>query len=143
MERIEGFQGEFRFLSNFVPCRVKLDGVFYPSVEHAYQAAKSLNVEERIILEKARGPRHAKRLGQLITKRPDWDDVKEDIMRDLLIQKFSQPHFMKLLLSTGDAYLEETNTWKDIYWGVYQEKGLNRLGCILMDIRADIRKILR
>lgn len=142
MDRIEGFQNEFRFLSNFEPVRVVLDGVAYPSVEHAYQAAKSLDVNERIIIQKARGPGHAKRLGKIMDCRPDWDDVKERIMTDLCIQKFSQQPYMDLLLSTGDMYIEETNTWKDTHWGVCNGKGENRMGHILMKIRLDLRDIL-
>jgi len=141
MERIEGFKGEFEFLSNFVPVRVVLSGVEYPSVEHAYQAAKSLDVNERLIIQKAKSPGQAKKLGRLITMRSDWEDVKEHIMRELLIQKFAQPQFMELLLATGDAYLEETNWWKDRYWGVCKGKGLNRLGYLLMEIRSYLKDI--
>ncbi|WP_407304112.1 NADAR family protein [Acinetobacter sp.] len=141
MDRIEGFNGEFRFLSNFSPCRVVLSGVTYPTVEHAYQAAKSLDVQERIIIEKALGPGQAKKLGSLINIRPDWEDVKEAIMRDLLIQKFAQPMYMELLLATGEAYIEETNSWRDTYWGVYNGRGLNRLGYLLMEIRTYLKEI--
>lgn len=142
MERIEGFHNEFEFLSNFVPCRVKLDGVWYPTTEHAYQAAKTLDESERVVIQKAKGPGHAKRLGQLLNIREDWDDVKEDVMRELLIQKFSQSPFMDQLLATEDAFLEETNWWKDTYWGVCNGRGLNRLGYILMAIREDLKQIL-
>jgi len=141
MERIEGFKGEFEFLSNFAPVRVVLSGVEYPTVEHAYQAAKSLDVNERLIIQKAKSPGQARKLGRLITMRPDWEDVKEHVMRDLLIQKFAQPRFMEPLLATGDAYLEETNWWKDRYWGVYKGKGLNRLGYLLMEIRSYLKDI--
>ena len=140
-ERIEGFHGDYEFLSNFVPAKVVLSGVQYPTVEHAYQAAKSLDVNERIIIEKARGPGQAKKLGQLVDCRPDWEDVKEPIMKELLMQKFSQPKFADLLLATGDAYLEETNWWKDRYWGVCNGTGRNRLGHLLMEIRSDLREI--
>ena len=143
MERIEGFCGDNRFLSNFAPVRVALDGVIYPTVEHAYQAAKSLDTDERIMIRKARGPGDAKRLGRIINIRPDWLDVRDRIMTELLMQKFSQPEYMNLLLATGDAYLEETNKWKDVYWGVCAGKGLNHLGRILMQIRSDLREILQ
>jgi ribA/ribD-fused uncharacterized protein len=141
MKRIEGFRGEFEFLSNFVPARVVLSGVVYCTVEHAYQAAKSLDVNERLIIEKAKSPGQAKKLGRLLTIRSDWEDVKESIMRELLIQKFAQSKFMEQLLATGDAYIEETNWWKDRYWGVYKGKGLNRLGYLLMEIRGYLKEI--
>jgi predicted NAD-dependent protein-ADP-ribosyltransferase YbiA (DUF1768 family) len=62
-------------------------------------------------------------------------------MRDLLIQKFSQDPFKAALLATGDAYLEETNHWGDVYWGVCNGVGQNRLGHALMEIRADLMSI--
>jgi len=142
MEKIEGFHNQFDFLSNFVPARVILDGVAYPTVEHAYQAAKSLDVNERIIIEKARGPGQAKKLGQLLTCREDWEDIKERVMFELLIQKFGKSPFLEQLLATGDAYIEETNWWKDTYWGVCNGKGKNRLGHLLMEIRAHIKEIM-
>lgn len=142
MNRIEGFHNEFEFLSNFVPARVILDGVAYSTVEHAYQAAKSLDLNERIIIQKARGPGQAKKLGQLLTCREDWETVKEHVMFELLIQKFSKSPFLEQLLATGDAYLEETNWWKDTFWGVCNGKGKNRLGHLLMEIRSHIQEIM-
>lgn len=141
ISRIEGFKNEYEFMSNFVPSRVILDGVIYPTVEHAYQAAKSLDPVQRDMIKKAKTPGQSKRLGQLLVIRTDWEEVKESVMRELLFQKFSQPEFMELLLATGDAYLEETNWWKDRYWGVCEGKGKNRLGFILMEIREALKEI--
>lgn len=141
ISRIEGFKNEYEFMSNFVPARVVLDGVIYPTVEHAYQAAKSLDPVQRDIIKKAKTAGQSKRLGALLVLRPDWEEIKESIMRDLLFQKFSQPRFMDRLLATDDAYLEETNWWKDRYWGVCEGRGKNRLGFILMEIREDLREI--
>lgn len=142
MEQILGFFDNYRFMSNFVPVRVQLGGIWYSSVEHAYQAAKTLDKDERILVQRAKTAGQAKKLGQLVTKRADWDEVKDEVMRDLLIQKFSQPPFMGQLLATGDAYLEETNTWNDTYWGICKGKGKNMLGQLLMEIRADLLKII-
>jgi ribA/ribD-fused uncharacterized protein len=82
-----------------------------------------------------------KRLGRKMVLRDDWEEVKVDIMRDLLIQKFSQQPFRRLLLATGDSYLEETNTWNDTFWGVCNGKGKNQLGILLMEIRSYLREI--
>jgi len=38
---IDDFRGPYRWLSNFEPSPVEFDGVIYPTVEHAYQAAKN------------------------------------------------------------------------------------------------------
>lgn len=154
MNKIAGFFGEYRFLSNFWPANVTLDGVDYPTVEHAYQAAKTLDIEERMeVLYNYHWDQHgymsrtikssaqAKRQGKLVTMRADWSDVKIQIMTHLLRQKFSDRNFdlVEALLETGSAELEETNTWGDVFWGVCNGKGSNHLGKILMQIRADLR----
>jgi ribA/ribD-fused uncharacterized protein len=115
MSDIYGFKDEYRFLSNFFPVQVSLDGVTYPSVEHAYVAAKTTDVELRKQVPPMTAGQ-AKRFGRSLKIRDDWDEVKVSIMQELLIQKFSQPYFMTLLLNTGDAYIEETNTWGDTFW---------------------------
>ena len=62
MSKIDSFSGEHKFLSNFYPCNVTLDDIGYPSVEHAYQAAKTLNPEERQIIAETAQPNIAKKL---------------------------------------------------------------------------------
>lgn len=142
MLEIKGFSGEFRFLSNFVKCWVQLDGELYSSTEAAYQAAKTIDPLMREAIRCASTPGKAKRLGPKGPHlRCDWEDIKEDVMRDLLIQKFSQEPFTELLLKTGDAYIEETNTWGDVYWGVCNGFGKNRLGIILMEIRSHLQEL--
>ena len=113
---IESFDGENEFLSNFSPCSVILDNMPFPSVEHAYQAAKT---EDREIRNQIRGKTagQAKRLGRKITP-PDWDDRKEAIMELLLRQKFNQEPFRSLLLATGEQEIREGNHWGDTFWGV-------------------------
>lgn len=137
-KKVLGFFNEFEFLSNFVPARVKLDDVEYPTVEHAYQAAKTTDQKQRGLVKLAVTPGQAKRLGRRVTIRDDWESVKEDVMLDLLRQKFQYPQYKKDLLETGDAYLEETNYWNDEYWGVCNGKGKNRLGTLLMKVREEL-----
>lgn len=138
MSDINGFQNQYRFLSNFWFANVQLDGTWYSSTEHAYQAAKTLDKHERSIIKMAKNPAQAKALGKLVTKRTDWADVKEAVMRDLLLQKFSKSPLKDDLIATGNAYLEETNSWNDTYWGVCNGQGKNRLGYILMEVRQSI-----
>lgn len=140
---ILGFDGtDFEFMSNFVWCTVQLDGQFYPTTEHAYQAAKTFDLDNRRLICIAKTPGISKRLGQKCKMRDDWDRVKEDVMYDLLVQKFSQPEFAEKLLATGMRYLEETNHWGDRYWGV-DGTGKNRLGMLLMKIRSELREIMQ
>lgn len=140
MKAIKGFEKpETRWLSNFYPCTIVYKGCEYPSSEHAYQAAKTRLIDEQNAIAKARTPGQAKRLGRNVTKRADWDEVKRDVMKDILRIKFSLPGLRDALLATDDAYLEETNTWGDTYWGVCHEVGANNLGQVLMEIREELK----
>lgn len=143
MTVIDSFTGDYKFLSNFQPGEVFLDRLPYPSVEHAYQAAKTVNSEEREPIRLLFGYQAglAKRMGRKLTVRPDWDKVKFDIMTDLVHQKFNlHPMLRDKLLATGDATLIEGNHWNDTVWGVCNGVGTNWLGQILMHVRAELRK---
>lgn len=138
---VKSFQGKYRFLSNFYPAAVFYRGLTFPTVEHAYQASKSLDETEQRRIAQCPTPGDAKRLGRQLTRRPDFDEVKLSIMFDLVSQKFTRhPQLTKLLLETGDDELVEGNTWNDIFWGVYNGQGKNHLGKILMKVRDDLRK---
>lgn len=126
-------------MSNFVLCTVEFEDIKFRSVEHAYVAAKTLDIEKRLEISKVDGPGQVKRLGRKLKLRADWEEIKIDVMRDLLIQKFSQQPFRAQLLDTKDAYLEEMNTWGDIIWGVCEGIGQNQLGWLLMEIRDWLR----
>jgi ribA/ribD-fused uncharacterized protein len=139
--RIESFQGQYRFLSNFWPAEVEYEGLTYPDVEHAYQSAKTLDMAERRKILAEPTPAEAKREGESFPPRADWLQIKYDVMLQCVRYKFT--HHSELasqLLATGDAYLEEGNTWNDQIWGVYQGKGTNWLGKILMEVRGELRK---
>lgn len=132
---INQFTGPYRFLSNFYPARVVLDGDEYPTVEHAYQAAKT--DIEREVIRRAPTPGIARKLGRMVMVRSDWEVVKVEIMRGLLKQKFSDPKLRQMLLDTGDAELVEGNWWNDTFWGKYKGEGKNMLGVMLMLIRDE------
>ena len=119
---------------------LKLDGVEYPTVEHAYQAAKTVDPQERLQFQGDITAGQAKLAGRHVTLRPDWEEVKIDVMRDLSRQKYEDAIYAAFLLDTGDLYIEETNSWGDTFWGVCEGKGQNVLGNILMGIRTDLRK---
>jgi N-glycosidase YbiA len=136
---IDSFSGKYAFLSNFHSAVVELDGVHYPTVEHAYQAAKTLNPTERAEIRVVSAGQ-AKRLGRKVKIRPDWEAIKVDVMWNLLVQKFQRNNgFGIWLVNTGDAELVEGNHWGDTYWGVCKGEGLNMLGHLLMARRAELR----
>jgi len=133
---ITSFRSHYAFLSNFYPCRVLLDGVAYGSVEHAFQAAKTLDRGERERIRQLTSPGDAKRAGRRLTLRPDWDQVKLHVMRELVRQKFMEPALRNKLLQTHPRPLVEENNWGDRFWGVCGGVGENYLGRILMEVRA-------
>jgi len=137
---IDSFQGQYRFLSNFYPCEIQFEGITYPSVEHAYQSAKTQDSVERRRIAAMATPADAKAAGRLLRYRPDWERAKYDVMLVCVRYKFTRhPELAQQLLETGDAHLEEGNTWNDQIWGVYEGKGTNWLGKILMQVRSEIR----
>lgn len=136
---IEQFQGDYRWLSNFAECEVFMEGVLYPSVENAYQAAKTLNIAKRLAFENCSAAQ-AKRLAQTLDIRKDWSSVKKSIMYNLVNQKFHKEPYMSALLSTKQVEIQEGNTWGDTFWGVdlRSGRGQNILGKIIMTIRAEL-----
>ena len=130
---------EHRFLSNFYPCTITFMDITYPSVEHAFQASKTLDMEIREKIAKAPTPGKAKKMGRKVKLRFDWEDVKEVFMFLLLQKKFAIPKLQRKLLATGDAELVEGNNWGDTYWGVCKGVGKNRLGELLMRVRQEIK----
>lgn len=144
--QIDDFRGPFAFLSNFFPAPVTWEGVEYPTVEHAYQAAKTLDPEEREKVRRATTPELAKKMGQRLTLRPDWPEMKVEVMRSLLRQKFQRHADLKeLLRKTGDAHLVEGNTWHDNFWGACGcascngQPAQNWLGRLLMEVRQELK----
>ncbi len=136
MEPITSFSGEYEFLSNFSPSVVMLDDVSYPTVENAFQAAKTLDPMLRIPFENYT-PGKAKREGRKLKLQPHWEEVKYDYMYRLLLVKFKDSQLQTALLNTGNRKLVEGNYWGDMYWGVCDKTGIgeNHLGKALMSIR--------
>lgn len=136
---IYGFDGPYRFLSNFY---IEPDGTH---VEGHYQEAKCAEAHQRALFHPNtcttpfHPPAFCKGLGQKVKIRPDWEQVKVEIMFFHVAKKFRDHPSLKLqLMETGHLYLEETNTWDDTFWGVCRGRGQNVLGHILMDIRSEL-----
>lgn len=135
---INKFRGEYEFLSNMYPSLVSINDERYPTVEHGFQAMKSLNKDDRLAMSVCPSAKEAKRCGRHLNLRPDWEDVKVDIMYKLLKSKFSDPVLAQKLIDTGDEELIEGNTWGDTFWGVCKGVGENNLGKLLMKVRSEI-----
>lgn len=142
--KISKFTGKYRFLSNFYPCLVEFEGMIFPSVEHAFQAAKVLDLQERRKFRVYPTPADAKAFGRHVKLRPDWEQVKVKIMTDIVRDKFTRnkcrDDIRSLLLETGTSYIEEGNNHKDTFWGTVNGEGRNELGKILMQVREQLKE---
>ena len=151
---INRFIGKYKSFSNFEHSPVRYENLTYPTVEHAYVAAKSLDRTFRrdVALMPANKAGVAKKWGRTVKLRTDWEKVKLGIMENLLFQKFGPKAEVlkiasvilgpyKLLIETGDQLLVEGNFWHDNFWGnclcdkCMKIKGENHLGLLLMKIR--------
>ena len=139
---IVSFDGEYKFLSNFFPSPICWQERIWPTVEHAYQAMKSLDEQVQERIRNANTPNEAKRMGNVInrngTRRPDWKEINLGLMENLLRKKFANSALRKMLAATAPRKLIEGNVWKDTFFGVYNGKGENHLGMLLMKIRDEV-----
>jgi ribA/ribD-fused uncharacterized protein len=146
LKKINGFQGDYRFLSNFWPCYLVYDNIVYPSIEHAYQASKVSQTSDKILISNCATPVEAKDIFKTrsFSRDPGWNrDKKLAVMEELLRIKFSgkDPFLTRALLETGNADLVEENNWDDIFWGVCNGTGENNLGKLLMKIRSELVEV--
>lgn len=152
---------KYSFLSNFHEGDpFELWGIKWATAEHAYAASKVFDVNEEVFnaIVNSTDPQEAKTLGRTANPiRKDWDEIKYDIMKQVVRAKFLKCHNLTAaLLNTGDAYLQEGTFWHDAVWGVeltyvqpdggldiepdpVERYGKNWLGTILMETRAFIR----
>jgi ribA/ribD-fused uncharacterized protein len=147
MEDINFFEDRYFFLSNFYPCSIIYEGITYPSSEHSYQASKSLDTNTRLKVALAPTPGMSKRIGKQLKIRPNWNDIRYPIMKDIVRIKFTTHlDIRKKLLDTDNVKLTEGNLWHDNYFGVCHcakcgSEGKNSLGQILMDLREELRNL--
>ena len=138
---IDSFELEYDFLSNFYSCFVTYKGITYQSSEAAFHAQKTLDIHEQVKFT-LMNPSQSKKAGRSLQLRDDWEEVKYQIMYDIVLQKFVQNEWIQQkLLATDDAELIEGNWWGDTYWGVCKGVGENNLGKILMDVREYLRSV--
>lgn len=143
METIRAFRNQYSWLSNFYPCTVEWKGVTFPSVEHAFQAMKSLRREDWELISKLDTPAEAKRVGRTLQLRKDWNSLRRKAMAYCLLEKFTKNAALNaLLLQTGNAFIQEGNTWNDTYWGVdlATGEGRNELGKLIMKVREHLQE---
>src|SRR4028119_765559 len=128
--------------SNFSPHGVEMDGQWWPTSEHYFQAQKFAGTPHADQIREVKTPKDAARMGRDRSRplRSDWERVKDDIMRKAVLRKFeTHADIREVLLSTGDAPIVE-NAPGDYYWGCGADgSGKNMLGQILMEVREILR----
>lgn len=138
MEAIREFIDAYAFLSNFYHSPVKYRNLIYLNAEAAFQAQKESCEKDKEQYTRM-NPAQAKLVGRNCNLREDWEEIKEQTMYEIVKAKFTQNKALaRLLLATGDAYLEEGNWWHDTTWGVCNGVGQNKLGKILMRVREEL-----
>lgn len=136
-------QGEYGCFPNFSRHGFELDGKYWKTSEHYFQAQKFAGTpyEEQVRL--ASTPKQAAQLGRRrdFPLRSDWETVKDNIMRRAVRHKFeTHSEIRAILLNTGEREIVE-NAQGDYYWGCGKDgTGKNMLGKILMEVRADLRE---
>lgn len=136
---IDEFRDKYFFLSNFYNAQVMYEGLLYSNNESAFQSAKVKNIENRKQFCEL-DPSTAKKKGRNVTLRNDWEKIKDQVMEDIVRDKFTRNLELRdKLVATGDYELIEGNTWNDTYWGVCKGRGKNILGKTLMKIRNELR----
>ena len=142
---IDSFSNQYEFMSNFYNAPIIYDDLTYRNNEAAFQAQKLANEEERKRFC-TYSPSKAKLEGRNCKLREDWEDIKYQVMYNIVKAKFSQNvELKKQLLATGTEELIEGNWWHDNCWGdcfcerCKDVKGQNNLGKILMRVREEIK----
>ena len=137
---IRSFTKENRWLSNFAEVTITYNGITFLNTEAAYQAAKFPGVEDLFVELTGK---EAKALSKKLAKdcRPDWNDIRLQVMMDVTKLKYEQEPYRSQLVATANELLEEGNWWRDTFWGVDSNtgKGDNNLGKILMVVRRNIK----
>jgi ribA/ribD-fused uncharacterized protein len=137
-----GTKDKYGCFSNFSAHGITLDGKYWKTTEHYFQAQKFVGTEFEDVIRLLQSPKMAAIAGRDRKKplRSDWEQVKDDVMRRAVKTKFTQhKELRELLLSTGEDEIIE-NAPGDYYWGCGKTGiGQNKLGIILMEVRTQLR----
>lgn len=141
---ISEFKDEYNWLSNFFPVKIILNNIIYPSVEHAYMSEKSDDLLWKLYCSNSKNKAwQVKRKSKEIIYKTNWDEIKLNVMRLCVEQKFSVEPFKTKLIETKNEYLQEGNMWNDKFWGfcLKTNTGENNLGKLIMDFREKLKNM--
>lgn len=144
------------YFSNFYYSPFKHQGVLFKWSEQAIMWRKAKyfgadSIAEKIL--KAQTPKDCKDLGRsrsIPFDNEKWDSYKEQLYKEVLLDKFSNPKLKAMILSTNDKMLVEASPYDKI-WGCGLAEGdsridgspeswpgLNLLGKVLMEVRSEL-----
>lgn len=136
--------------SNLFRREMEFEGDLYPTAEHAYQAGKPRKPEVKEWLMAAPTPALLAMAAHGLYYwdiSPGWSTLKFDRMKRILRAKFGQHEDLRvLLLDTGASRLVESATVDspvNRLWGEVNGVGQNKLGELLMEVRAELRRTAR
>jgi len=136
-------RSDYGCFSNFSSHGFELDGEYWQTTEHYFQAQKFPATADCDQIRQAKTPKDAAKMGRERSRplRKDWEEVKDDIMGKAVLRKFeTHPEIREILLATGDEEIVE-NSPINYYWGCGKDgSGKNMLGQILMEVREILRK---
>ena len=138
---IKEFKNQYFFLSNFYECPIYYNKLVFCNAEAAFQAQKVIDEKEQYKFINLNASQ-ARKLGKTIVLRKDWEEVKDNIMYEIVKRKFTvNKELQQKLIDTKDEELVEGNWWHDTYWGIDSKTGIgkDKLGKILMKVREEVK----
>ncbi len=138
---IERFVGKYEYLSTFHTCQIKYHGYYYNNAYSVYQGQKLLDQSNHVAVAYRKicafDWKKAMQYRMKLQIRDDWSLVKESILKDIIIHKFRQNSVLAATLKHTQSEILYT-TPDDLFWGIFEGKGLNKLGNILMQVRDEL-----
>lgn len=138
---IKEFKNQYFFLSNFYEYPIYYNKLVFCNAEAAFQAQKAMNEKDQYKFINLNASQ-ARKLGKTIQLRKDWEEIKDNVMYEIIKRKFTiNKELQQKLLETKEEELIEGNWWHDTYWGVDSKTGIgqNKLGKILMKVREEVK----
>ena len=136
---IKGFNEENLFLSNNYPQQLKYKDIVYNCAMNAFYAQLVSDELQKKVIASATPSRAHSMVENSTSKLELTESEQEDIMYDILKVKFTDEKLKHFLLETSDKQLVNEVNWEDLHWGIYQDKGENKLGELLMNLREEIQ----
>lgn len=138
---IKEFKNQYFFLSNFYEYPIYYNKLVFCNAEAAFQAQKAMNEKDQYKFINLNASQ-ARKLGKTVQLRKDWEEIKDNVMYEIVKRKFTiNKELQQKLLETKEEELIEGNWWHDTYWGVDSKTGIgqNKLGKILMKVREEVK----